>query len=164
MRDLDLAYELPDVARFRCNIMHTRRGIGAIFRIIPTKILTLDQLNLPAAIRDIADLKRGLVLVTGPTGSGKSTTLAAMIDYINDTREAHVLTIEDPIEFVHPNKRCLITQREVGAHTHSFANALRVASREDPDIIMVGEMRDLETISLALSSALLRLTPSASLK
>ncbi len=152
-RDLDLAYELKGVARFRCNVLFTHRGIGAVFRIIPTKILTIEELNLPEAMLKIARLKRGLVVVTGPTGSGKSTTLAAIIDHINKTREAHILTIEDPIEFVHPNIKCLITQREVGAHTHSFANALRVATREDPDIILVGEMRDLETISLALTCA-----------
>lgn len=151
--DLDLAYELEGVARFRCNILFTQRGIGAVFRIIPTEILTIEQLNLPKILRKIATFQRGLVVVTGPTGSGKSTTLAAIIDLINKKREANILTIEDPIEFVHPKIKCLITQREVGAHTHSFANALRVATREDPDIILVGEMRDLETISLALSCA-----------
>lgn len=151
--DLDLAYELEGVARFRCNILFTRRGIGAVFRIIPSEILTIEQLNLPDVLRKIASFQRGLVVVTGPTGSGKSTTLAAIIDLINKKREAHSLTIEDPIEFVHPKIKCLITQREVGSHTHSFANALRVATREDPDIILVGEMRDLETISLALSCA-----------
>jgi twitching motility protein PilT len=151
--DLDLAYELEGVARFRCNILFTQRGIGAVFRIIPTEILTIEQLNLPDTLRKIAAFQRGLVVVTGPTGSGKSTTLAAIIDLINKKRRAHILTIEDPIEFVHPKIKCLITQREVGAHTHSFANALRVATREDPDIILVGEMRDLETISLALSCA-----------
>lgn len=151
--DLDLAYELEGVARFRCNILFTRRGIGAVFRMIPTEILTIEQLNLPDVLRKIASFQRGLVVVTGPTGSGKSTTLAAIINLINKEREAHILTIEDPIEFVHPKIRCLITQREVGSHTHSFANALRVATREDPDIILVGEMRDLETISLALSCA-----------
>ncbi len=152
-RDLDLAYELQGVARFRCNVLFTHRGVGAVFRIIPTKILTIEELNLPQAMFKIAGFQRGLVVVTGPTGSGKSTTLAALIDHINKTRDAHILTIEDPIEFVHPNIKCLITQREVGAHTHSFANALRVATREDPDIILVGEMRDLETISLALTCA-----------
>jgi twitching motility protein PilT len=152
-RDLDTAYELEGVARFRCNFLFQHRGIGAVFRIIPTKILTIDDLKLPPALYKIAEFQRGLVVVTGPTGSGKSTTLAAIIDQINKTREAHVLTIEDPIEFVHPNIKCLITQREAGAHTHSFADALRVATREDPDIILVGEMRDLETISLALTCA-----------
>jgi len=151
--DLDFAYELKGVARFRCNVLFTHRGIGGAFRIIPTEILTIEELNLPDALRKIAGFQRGLVVVTGPTGCGKSTTLAAIIDHINKSREGHILTIEDPIEFVHPNIKCLITQREVGAHTHSFANALRVATREDPDIILVGEMRDLETISLALSCA-----------
>jgi len=152
-RDLDLAYQLDGVGRFRCNILFTQRGMGAVFRLIPTDILTIDDLNLPATLKKIAGFRRGLVVVTGPTGSGKSTTLAAIIDYINKTRNAHIITIEDPIEFVHPNMRCLVTQREVGVHTFSFASALRVASREDPDIILVGEMRDLETISLALSCA-----------
>ncbi len=152
--DLDCAYELPDgSARFRVNLLNQQRGIGGVLRIIPTKILTIDQLNLPPVVRKISDFTRGLVLVTGPTGSGKSTTLAAMIDYINDTRDAHIITIEDPLEFVHPNKRCLITQREVHTHTHSFASALKMAAREDPDIILVGEMRDLETIRQALSAA-----------
>ena len=152
-RDLDTAYELEGIARFRCNFLFQHRGIGAVFRIIPTKILTIEDLKLPPVLYRIAEFQRGLVVVTGPTGSGKSTTLAAIIDQINKTREAHVLTIEDPIEFVHSNIRCLITQREAGAHTHSFADALRVATREDPDIILVGEMRDLETISLALTCA-----------
>jgi twitching motility protein PilT len=152
-RDLDLAYEIKGVARFRCNVLFTHRGIAAVFRIIPTKILTIEELGLPDALLTIAGFARGLVVVTGPTGSGKSTTLAAIIDHINKSRDAHILTIEDPIEFVHPNIKCLITQREVGAHTHSFSNALRVATREDPDIILVGEMRDLETISLALDCA-----------
>jgi twitching motility protein PilT len=152
--DLDFAYELPDgSARFRCNVLWQHRGMGAVMRIIPTKILTMEQLGMPPAVRDIAEMRRGMVLVTGPTGSGKSTTLAAMIDHINDTREAHIITIEDPLEFVHPNKRCLITQREVRTHTHSFAAALKMAAREDPDIVLVGEMRDLETIRLALTAA-----------
>ncbi|MCP4717144.1 MAG: type IV pilus twitching motility protein PilT [Deltaproteobacteria bacterium] len=152
-RDFDMAYEIADLARFRCNFLYQMRGVGAVFRIIPTKILTIDQLNLPDVVRTIAGFKQGLVLVTGPTGSGKSTSLAALIDYINDTRDAHIITIEDPLEFVHPNKKCLFTQREIGAHAKSFADALMVASREDPDIILVGEMRDLETISLALTCA-----------
>lgn len=152
-RDLDMAYELEGIARFRCNFLYQRRGIGAVFRIIPTEILTMEQLNLPEVLKTIANYKKGLVLVTGPTGSGKSTTLAAMIDYINSTREAHIITIEDPLEFVHANRKCLFSQREVGAHARSFGDALRVASREDPDIILVGEMRDLETISLALTCA-----------
>jgi twitching motility protein PilT len=151
--DLDMAYELEDVARFRCNFLHQRRGIGAVFRIIPTKILTLEDLGLPETLKTIANFKKGLVLVTGPTGSGKSTTLAAMIDYINSSREAHIITIEDPLEFVHANRSCLFSQREIGTHAKSFSDALRVASREDPDIILVGEMRDLETIGLALTCA-----------
>jgi twitching motility protein PilT len=151
--DFDMAYELEGVGRFRCNIFYQQRGVGAVFRIIPTKILTLEQLHLPGTVKTIADYKKGLVLVAGPTGSGKSTTLAAMIDYINENREAHIITIEDPLEFVHPNKKCIFTQREIGTHANSFADALRVAGREDPDIILVGEMRDLETISLALTCA-----------
>ena len=152
-RDLDRAYEIEGLARFRCNFMYQMHGIGAVFRIIPTDILTLDQLGMPAAVRDIAELRSGLVLVTGPTGSGKSTTMAAILDYINDTRDGHIITIEDPLEFVHPNKKCVFSQREVGTHTKSFGDALRVASREDPNIILVGEMRDLETISLGLTCA-----------
>ncbi len=152
-RDFDMAYELEGVGRFRCNILHQHRGIGGVFRIIPTKILTLEQLNMPEPVRRIAEMNRGLVLVTGPTGSGKSTTLAAIIDYINDTQAKHIITIEDPLEFVHPNKKSIFTQREIGSHAKNFSEALRVASREDPDIILVGEMRDLETISLALACA-----------
>jgi len=151
--DLDFAYELPGLARFRANVMHQHRGLGAVFRIIPTDIMTLEELGMPPAVRKLAEMPAGLILVTGPTGSGKSTTLAGMIDHINETREAHILTIEDPLEFIHQPKKCLITQREVGAHTENFASALRVAGRQDPDIILVGEMRDLETISLALTSA-----------
>jgi twitching motility protein PilT len=151
--DLDFAYEIAELARFRANVLHQQRGLGAVFRLIPSKILTLDELGMPAAVRKLAESPSGLILVTGPTGSGKSTTLAAMIDHINATREAHILTIEDPLEFIHEPKQCLITQREIGAHTKSFASALRVAGRQDPDIILVGEMRDLETISLALTSA-----------
>jgi twitching motility protein PilT len=152
--DLDLAYELSDgAARFRVNVLWQHHGMGAVLRIIPTKILTIEQLGLPPVARKIAEMRRGMVLVTGPTGSGKSTTLAAIIDQINETREAHIITIEDPIEFVHPNKRCLISQREVRSHTHSFASALKMAAREDPDIVLVGEMRDLETIRLALTAA-----------
>ena len=152
-RDFDMAYELEGVARFRCNFLYQQRGIGAVFRMIPTDILTLEQLQLPPVLKTIAMLRRGLVLVTGPTGSGKSTTLAAMIDYINETRDAHIITIEDPLEFIHSNKKCLFTQREIGAHAKSFSDALKVASREDPDIILVGEMRDTTTISLALTCA-----------
>ena len=152
-RDLDMAYELEGIARFRCNFLYQHQGIGAVFRLIPTDIMTLEQLQLPPVLKSIAMLKRGLVLVTGPTGSGKSTTLAAMINYVNEMRDAHIITIEDPLEFVHTNKKCLFTQREIGTHALSFADALKVASREDPDIILVGEMRDTITISLALTCA-----------
>lgn len=151
--DTDFAYEIPDLARFRSNIFMDRKGVGAVFRIIPTKILTAEQLNLPKAILDLCFLSKGLVVVTGPTGSGKSTTLAAMIDYVNRNRKDHVITIEDPIEFVHDNKGCLINQREVHNHTDSFKDALRAALREDPDILLVGEMRDLETIAIAIETA-----------
>ncbi len=152
-RDFDMAYELNDVGRFRCNFLYQHQGIGAVFRIIPTKILTLEELKLPEAIKTIAEFNKGLILVTGPTGSGKSTTLAAIIDYINERRDAHIITIEDPLEFVHHNKKSIFTQREIGSHASSFAKALEVASREDPNIILVGEMRDLETISMALTCA-----------
>ncbi len=152
--DLDLAYELPDgAARFRVNVLWHHRGMGAVLRVIPTKILTMEQLGLPPGVRQIAEVRRGMVLVTGPTGSGKSTTLAAIIDHINENREAHIITIEDPLEFVHPNKKSLISQREVKSHTRSFSSALKMAAREDPDIVLVGEMRDLETIRLALAAA-----------
>jgi twitching motility protein PilT len=151
--DADFSFELGDIARFRVNVFRTRRGEGAVFRLIPTRVLTLEDLGLPPIMKDICDKEKGLVLVTGPTGSGKSTTLAAMIDYINETYEGHILTIEDPIEFVHKSKKCLVNQREVGTHTESFSAALRGALREDPDVILVGEMRDLETISLALTAA-----------
>jgi twitching motility protein PilT len=151
--DLDFAYELSGKARFRGNIFFQHRGIGAVFRLIPSNIIRLENLHLPPVLKKIADSRSGLVLVAGPTGSGKSTTLAAMINYINETREAHILCIEDPIEFVHENKKCLVTQREVGHHTQTFHSALKVAGRQDPDIILVGEMRDLETISLALTLA-----------
>ena len=151
--ELDFAYVLDGVGRFRCNVYMQRKGLGAVFRTIPEKIKTAQELNLPQSILDLVDADRGLILVTGPTGSGKSTTLAAMIQHINSTRDAHILTVEDPIEFVHPNLKCLVNQREVGAHTKSFANALKAALREDPDIILVGELRDLETISLALTAA-----------
>lgn len=151
-RDLDFAYQVED-ARFRCNVFMDRLGMGGVFRIIPTKILTVEQLGLPEAVLKFCSYKKGLVLVTGATGSGKSTTLAALIDHLNSTRDEHIITVEDPIEFVHTNKRCLINQREVGSHTLSFANALRAALREDPDIILVGEMRDLETIELAITAA-----------
>jgi len=151
--ELDMAYELAGVGRFRCNFFFQHRGMGAVFRIIPTEILALEALQLPEVLKTIAEYTKGLVLVTGPTGSGKSTTLAAMINYINETRDGHIITIEDPLEFVHSNNRCLITHREIGTHARSFSDALRVASRENPDILMVGEMRDLETISLALTCA-----------
>jgi twitching motility protein PilT len=144
---------MGDIARFRVNVFMQRRGEGAVFRTIPTKILPLEQLNMPPIVRQLCDKEKGLILVTGPTGSGKSTTLAAMINYLNETYEGHILTIEDPIEFVHKSKKCLINQRELGSHTHSFANALKSALREDPDIILVGEMRDLDTIQLALTAA-----------
>ncbi|MCA9320772.1 MAG: type IV pilus twitching motility protein PilT [Planctomycetes bacterium] len=152
-KDIDFGYEIPNVTRIRCNIFEQKNGIGAVFRLIPTEILTMEQLNLPDQLRRFCDLPRGLVVVTGATGSGKSTTLAAMIDYLNENYSKHILTIEDPIEFVHKMKKSLINQREVGGTTHSFSNALRAALREDPDIILVGEMRDLETIKLALTAA-----------
>jgi twitching motility protein PilT len=151
--DLDFAYEIEGVSRFRVNVFRQRKGMGAVFRTIPTEILTAEQLGLPEAVRRFARLSKGLVLVTGPTGSGKSTTLAALIDYINETRADHILTIEDPIEFTHPNKRCLVNQREIGSNTKSFAAALRAALREDPDVILVGEMRDRETIELGMTAA-----------
>lgn len=151
--ELDCAYTLQGVGRFRCNIFMQRKGLGAVFRVIPEKIKTPQELNLPTSIMDLIDCEKGLVLVTGPTGSGKSTTLASLIHHINATREAHIITVEDPIEFVHPNLKSLINQREVGSHTKSFANALKAALREDPDILLVGELRDLETISLALTAA-----------
>ena len=151
--DLDFAYEIEGLARFRANILHQQRGIGGVFRLIPSKILTLTDLGMPDIVRKLSEFTGGLILVTGPTGSGKSTTLAAMVNHINETRDAHILTVEDPIEFIHEPKRCLITQREVGAHTMDFSSALRVAGRQDPDIILVGEMRDLETISLAMTAA-----------
>ncbi|MGB0204510.1 MAG: type IV pilus twitching motility protein PilT [Neptuniibacter sp.] len=151
--ETDFSFEVPKLARFRVNAFNQNRGAGAVFRTIPSKVLTLDDLGMGKVFRELSDKPRGLVLVTGPTGSGKSTTLAAMVDYINDTRSDHILTIEDPIEFVHESKKCLVNQREVHRDTHSFSNALRSALREDPDIILVGEMRDLETIRLALTAA-----------
>ncbi len=151
--EVDFSFEVPNLARFRVNAFNQNRGPAAVFRTIPSKVLTLDDLGCPDIFRSIADNPRGLVLVTGPTGSGKSTTLAAMVDYINSTKNDHILTIEDPIEFVHENKMCLINQREVHRDTLSFSNALRSALREDPDVILVGEMRDLETIRLAMTAA-----------
>jgi len=152
--DMDFGYEIPGLARYRCNFFQQKYGIGAVFREIPSDILTCDQLGLPKVISKLANLPKGLVLVTGPTGSGKSTTLAAIVDEANRTRSDHILTIEDPIEFVHKSKGCIINHREVGTHTKSFSAALRGALREDPDIIMVGEMRDLETISLAMEASM----------
>ncbi|MEQ1869414.1 MAG: type IV pilus twitching motility protein PilT [Vicinamibacterales bacterium] len=151
--DSDFAYELAGVARFRGNAFMDRKGPGAVFRVIPANILTAEQLGLSQHILNLCQLNKGLVLVTGPTGSGKSTTLCAMVDYINRTRQDHIITIEDPIEFVHDNKQCLINQREVRTHTDSFKDALRAALREDPDIILVGELRDLETIAIAIETA-----------
>ncbi|HBA72630.1 MAG: type IV pili twitching motility protein PilT [Geobacteraceae bacterium GWC2_55_20] len=152
-KDLDFAYEVADLARFRGNIMMQYRGIAAVFRIIPSKILSADDLGLPEGVRRMTNFKKGLVLVTGPTGSGKSTTLAGMIDLINSTRKEHILTFEDPLEFIHQNKMSLMNQRQIGEHTESFASALKAALREDPDVILVGEMRDLITIQLAMSAA-----------
>lgn len=151
--ETDFSFEVPGVARFRVNAFNQNRGAGAVFRTIPSKVLTMEDLGMGQVFKDIASVPRGLVLVTGPTGSGKSTTLAAMLDYINDTRYEHVLTIEDPIEFVHESKKCLVNQREVHRDTLGFNEALRSALREDPDIILVGELRDLETIRLALTAA-----------
>jgi twitching motility protein PilT len=151
--DVDFGYEYPGIARFRGNFLNQRSGIAAVFRLIPSKVLTTEELGLPPVIKKFAMLKKGMVLVTGPTGSGKSTTLAAMVDYCNLHRKDHIITVEDPIEFVHRSQQSLVNHREVGVHTRSFTAALRGALREDPDIILVGEMRDLETIELALTAA-----------
>lgn len=151
--DIDFAYEIPNLARYRANFFQQKWGIGAVFREIPSTILTAEQLGLPQIVTKLSMIHKGLVLVTGPTGSGKSTTLAAMMDYANRNRKDHILTIEDPVEFVHKSQGCIINHREVGIHTQSFSSALRGALREDPDVILVGEMRDLETISLALEAA-----------
>jgi twitching motility protein PilT len=150
--DLDCAYTLPGVARFRINVYRKHPGLAAAFRIIPNQVPTLDELNLPPVIKTMLKQRSGLILVTGPTNSGKSTTLAAMVDHLNEQHRKHIITLEDPLEFIHPNKNCLINQRQVGDHCTSFASALRAALREDPDVILVGEMRDLETISLALTA------------
>ncbi len=152
--DMDFGYEIPGLARYRCNFFQQKYGIGAVFREIPSEIMSCDQLGLPKVISKLATLPKGLVLVTGPTGSGKSTTLAAILDECNKTRKDHILTIEDPIEFVHKSQQCVINHREVGTHTKSFTAALRGALREDPDIILVGELRDLETISLAMEASM----------
>ncbi len=152
-RECDFSFELSALARFRVNVFMQRKGEAAVFRTIPTKILTLEELGMPPILKQLCEKEKGLILVTGPTGSGKSTTLAAMVDYLNSSFEGHILTVEDPIEFVHQSKKCLVNQRELGPHTQSFSNALRSALREDPDIILVGEMRDLETIQLALTAA-----------
>jgi len=151
--ECDFSFAIPNLARFRVNAFVQQRGAGAVFRIIPSSVLSLEELKAPKIFAEIADQPRGMVLVTGPTGSGKSTTLAAIVNYINENEHGHILTVEDPIEFVHEAKKCLINQREVGPHTLSFANALRAALREDPDVILVGEMRDLETIRLAMTAA-----------
>ena len=151
--DLDFAYEIPGLARYRANFFEQKNGIGAVFREIPSEIMTVEQLGLPSILNRFATLHKGLILVTGPTGSGKSTTLAAIIDHANKTRKDHIITIEDPVEFVHKSQGCIVNHREIGIHTKSYAAALRSALREDPDIILVGEMRDLETISLALEAA-----------
>jgi len=151
--DTDFAHSIEGVARFRANLFRDIRGIGAVFRVIPSKILTVDDLNIPPAVVELCKIPKGLILVTGPTGSGKSTTLAALINHINETQQKHIITVEDPVEFVHPNKKSMVNQREINTHTKSFKRALRAALREDPDIILVGEMRDLETIAIAIEMA-----------
>ncbi|MEO5987828.1 MAG: type IV pilus twitching motility protein PilT [Candidatus Eisenbacteria bacterium] len=152
-RDLDFALEIPGLSRFRANVLMARRGVQAVFRLVPTTVKTLEELGMPPVLQQLASKEKGLVVVTGPTGSGKSTTLAAMVNWINENERGHILTIEDPIEFVHISKKCLVTQREVGPHTQSFTSALRAALREDPDVILVGELRDLETTQLAITAA-----------
>ena len=153
LSDADYAYEIAGGVRFRANIAHERHGVAAVFRRIPPRVVTADELELPPEVRALCGLTKGLVIVTGPTGSGKSTTLCALIDLVNRTRDDHIITIEDPIEFVHDDLRCIVTQREVGTHTQSFKTALRAALREDPDVVLVGEMRDLESVSIALETA-----------
>jgi len=152
-KEIDFSLHIPEIGRFRVNIFHQRQGLGGVFRVIPERIPTMEELGLPKVLQELINLDYGLILVTGPTGSGKSTTLAAMIDYINTNKDGHIITIEDPIEFIHKSKKCVVNQREVGSDTISFSRALRSALREDPDYILVGEMRDLETISLALTAA-----------
>jgi twitching motility protein PilT len=151
--DIDFGYEVPNLARYRCNLFQQKWGIGAVFREIPSEILTAEQLGLPPVLNNLAMQHKGMILVTGPTGSGKSTTMAAMIDYVNRNKKSHIITVEDPVEFVHKSQSCVVNHREVGMHTQSFKSALKGALREDPDIILVGEMRDLETIELALEAA-----------
>src|SRR5436309_489769 len=151
--DTDFDYEIAGLARFRCNFFMDRKGMGGVFRVIPSKIISSEDMGLSREILQLCHLPKGLVLVTGPTGSGKSTTLCALIDYINRHRTDHIITVEDPLEFVHENKKCLINQRQVGEHTDSFKDALRAALREDPDIVLVGEMRDLETVAIAIETA-----------
>ena len=153
LNDTDFAYELKNSGRFRCNVFRNRLGMGGVFRLIPSKLVSTEELNLPKAVTDFCNMSKGLVVVTGPTGSGKSTTLCAMIDLINRKRKCHIITIEDPIEFVHPNKMSLVNQREVHVHTSSFKSALKAALREAPDIVLIGEMRDLETIEIAVETA-----------
>lgn len=153
MKEIDFSAKLEQIARFRVNVFQQINGVGAVFRTIPSEIRSFEELGLPETLRELAGRDRGLVLLTGPTGSGKTTSLATMIDWINEYKELHIITIEDPVEFFHDSKNCMLNQRELGANTHSFANALRAALREDPDVILVGEMRDLETISLALTAA-----------
>jgi twitching motility protein PilT len=152
-RNVDFALDIPGVSRFRANVFVQHRGEGAVFRVIPSQVLSLDQLGMPRVLKDLAMKEKGLVVVTGATGSGKSTTLAAMVDHINENTRGHILTVEDPIEFVHRRKNCMVNQREIGPHSHSFADALRAALREDPDVILVGELRDLETTQLAITAA-----------
>ena len=151
--DTDFAYDMPGLARFRCNFFMDRKGMGGVFRVIPSDIMTAEKMGLSREILQLCHLQKGLVLVTGPTGSGKSTTLCALVDYINRNRNDHIITIEDPLEFLHENKKCLINQRQVGEHTASFKDALRAALREDPDIVLIGEMRDLDTVAIAIETA-----------